>query len=232
MDAKSKRIIIPLVVLVAVVSVLIGMVISSGLKVTPLINAGNEKAVVSGDASPLSDSQLFVRLAEKLRPVTVNISTAKTVKGRGRSFNSPFGEDDRFREFFGDELFKRFFGQIPQGDFQLKSLGSGFIIDEEGYIITNNHVVEDADEIKVRLSEMVAGKEEYDAKIIGRDPKTDVALIKIAPHKGLPVAALGNSDALKVGEWVMAIGNPFGLDQTVTVGIVECQMEKDWDGAV
>ena len=226
MDAKSKRVIVPLVALVAVVSVVIGMVISSGLKVTPLINAGNEKAVVSGDASPLNDSQLFVRLAEKLRPVTVNISTAKTIKGRERSFNSPFGGNDQFREFFGDEMFKRFFGQIPQRDFQLKSLGSGFIIDEEGYIITNNHVIEDADEIKVRLSENVAGKEEFDAKIIGRDPKTDVALIKIAPHKGLPVADLGNSDALKVGEWVMAIGNPFGLDQTVTVGIVSAKWRK------
>jgi len=226
MGEQRKRVIIPLIVVVAIVSVLIGMMISSSFKITPFINATSETGVLSDQASPLSDSQLFVRLAEKLKPVTVNISTAKTIKGRERTFNSPFGEQEPFREFFGDELFKRFFGQVPQGDVQLKSLGSGFIIDKEGYIITNNHVIEEADEIKVRLSEYVAGKEEYDAKIIGRDPKTDIALIKIEPHKGLPVATLGDSDSLQIGEWVMAIGNPFGLEQTVTVGIVSAKWRK------
>jgi serine protease Do len=104
----------------------------------------------------------------------------------------------------------------------MRSLGSGFIIDKEGYIITNNHVIEGADEITVKLSD----KEEFDAKIIGRDPKTDIALIKIDPDKDLPVAQLGDSDKLKVGEWVMAIGNPFGLDQTVTAGIVSAKWRK------
>ncbi|KPJ86847.1 MAG: hypothetical protein AMS17_10790 [Spirochaetes bacterium DG_61] len=191
------------------------------------MKALHEEAVERGEPSPLKDSQLFVKLAEQLMPVTVNISTSKTIKGRERPFTFPFGENDPFKDFFGDEFYKRFFGgQVPSRDYKMRSLGSGFIIDKEGYIITNNHVIEGADEIKVRLSEKTSDKEEYDAKIIGRDPKTDVALIKIAPHKGLPVATLGDSDKLRVGEWVMAIGNPFGLDQTVTVGIVSAKWRK------
>jgi serine protease Do len=144
------------------------------------------------------------------------------MKRRERPHRQPYGGDDPFRDFFGDDFYDRFFGQAPQRDYKLRSLGSGFIIDKEGYIITNNHVIEDADEIKVRLSD----KEEYDAKIVGRDVKTDLALIKINPPNGLPVAQLGDSDELKVGEWVMAIGNPFGLDQTVTVGIVSAKWRK------
>ncbi|MCK5422861.1 MAG: Do family serine endopeptidase, partial [Deltaproteobacteria bacterium] len=196
--------------------------ISSSLKITPAIKA-TEKGVVenSGD-SPINNSQLFVKLAEKLMPATVNISTTKTVKRRKRPFHQPSREEDPFRDFFGDEFFNRFFGQMPQRDYKLRSLGSGFIIDEEGYIITNNHVIEGADEIKVRLSD----KEEYDAKIVGKDIKTDIALIKIDPPNGLPVVELGNSDELKVGEWVMAIGNPFGLNQTVTVGIISAKWRK------
>ena len=111
---------------------------------------------------------------------------------------------------------------MPQKDYTLRSLGSGFIIDREGHIITNNHVIEEADEIKVRLSD----KEEYDAKLVGRDSKTDIALIKIDPPDGLPMVTLGDSDKLQVGEWVMAIGNPFGLSQTVTVGIVSALWRK------
>jgi serine protease Do len=171
-----------------------------------------------------ADSQLFVQLAEKLKPVTVNISTTKTMKRSQVPFQNPqpFFRDDQLREFFGDDFFERFFRQLPKGNQKLKSLGSGFIIDKKGYIITNNHVIEGADEIQVRLSD----KEEYDAEIIGSDPKTDVALIKIDPKDDLPVAPLGNSDELKVGEWVMAIGNPFGLEQTVTAGVVSAKWRK------
>ena len=122
--------------------------------------------------------------------------------------------------FFGDDFFKHFFGDMPQRDYKQQSLGSGFIIDKEGYILTNNHVVAGADAIKVKL----ANEKEFDAKIIGRDEKTDIALIKItkAPDD-LPVAVLGDSDTLEVGEWVMAIGNPFGLQETVTVGVVSAK---------
>jgi serine protease Do len=154
-------------------------------------------------------------------PATVNISTTTAPKKKMRQVH-PFQNDERFRDFFGDDFFDKFFDQMPQSEMPSKSLGSGFIIDREGYIITNNHVIEGADEIKVKLSD----KEEFDAAIVGRDKKTDIALIKITPPPGLPVVTLGDSDALKVGEWVMAIGNPFGLDQTVTVGIVSAKWRK------
>ena len=118
-----------------------------------------------------------------------------------------------------DDFFERFFGDTPQREFKQKSLGSGFIISSDGYIFTNNHVVEQADKILVKLSD---GKE-YEAKIIGKDAKTDIALIKIKPTDSLPVAETGDSDKLRVGDWVMAIGNPFGLEQTVTAGIVSAK---------
>jgi len=206
---------------VATIAFITGVIVSSSIKITPPLRAVGEEVVESSEASPIKDSQIFVKLAEQLKPVAVNISTTKIIKKRRSQLIHPFG-DDPFRDFFGDDFFDRFFGQTPQRDYKLRSLGSGFIIDREGYIITNNHVIEGADEIKVRLSD----KEEFDAKIVGRDVKTDVALIKIDPPKGLPVAQLGDSDKLKVGEWVMAIGNPFGLDQTVTVGIVSAKWRK------
>jgi serine protease Do len=162
----------------------------------------------------------FADLAEHLRPSVVNISTTQVVKGQRRAtprlpFPSPFGERDPFEEFFD-----RFFGgEGPQREFRRRSLGSGFIINREGYIVTNNHVVENASDIKVSLSD----KEEFDAKVVGRDPKTDVALIKIEAKKDLPAAALGDSSKLRVGEWVMAIGNPFGLGHTLTTGIVSAK---------
>jgi serine protease Do len=168
----------------------------------------------------------FTELAKKVKPVTVNISTTKIIKGRKpfRRFEPPSGSDEeQFRDFFGDDFFRRYFGDGPQRDFKQQSLGSGFIIDREGYVLTNNHVVAESDEIKVKLE----NEKEYDAKIIGRDEKTDIALIKItkAPAE-LPVAVLGDSDALEVGEWVMAIGNPFGLMETVTVGVVSAKWRK------
>lgn len=156
----------------------------------------------------------FSSLAQSSSPSIVNISTVKIVKGGGRVFkqfkNSPFGND---------ELFEKFFGARPQREHKQKSLGSGFIVDEDGFIVTNNHVVENTDEIKVILKD---GKE-YEAKIIGRDKNTDLALIKIEPEKKLPALKLGDSEKLKVGQWVVAIGNPFGLGHTVTAGIVSAK---------
>jgi serine protease Do len=129
----------------------------------------------------------------------------------------PFGPNDPFKDFF-----ERFFrDQIPK-DFRQQSLGTGVIIDKEGFILTNNHVVETADEIKVKL----ADEHEFLAKIIGRDPKTDLALIKIDSDKPLSPLPLGDSDRLEVGEWVVAIGNPFGLGNTVTAGIVSAKYRQ------
>jgi serine protease Do len=162
--------------------------------------------------TPLS----FADLAEKVKPAVVNISTTKTVRSGG--YRSPFGRSP-FDRYFGDDFFERFFGDMPRREFKQQSLGSGFILSTDGYIFTNNHVVEQADKIIVKLSD---GRE-YDAKIVGRDAKTDIALIKIKATENLPVVQIGDSDKVRVGEWVVAIGNPFGLEQTVTAGIVSAK---------
>ena len=218
---KRNRIAIPLVLAVAGLSFWIGMMVSSSSRINTDMPALTKEALAQNSADPARDSQVFVSLAEKLMPATVNISTSTAPKRKMQQYHN-FQGDERLREFFGDDFFERFFDQMPQGDTPSKSLGSGFIIDKEGYIITNNHVIEGADEIRVKLSD----QEEFEATIVGKDKKTDIALIKIAPPPGLPVVTLGDSDSLKVGEWVMAIGNPFGLDQTVTVGIVSAKWRK------
>jgi serine protease Do len=181
----------------------------------PDVQVAGAGAVSTGDPGrmPLS----FADLSERLKPCVVNISTTKTVRSGTRS---PFGSGTPFDRYFGrDDFFDRFFGDIPQREFKQRSLGSGFIISHDGYIFTNNHVVEQADKILVKLSD---GKE-YEAKVIGRDAKTDIALIKIKPAESLPVAEIGDSERVRVGEWVLAIGNPFGLEQTVTAGIVSAK---------
>jgi len=160
----------------------------------------------------------FTALAEMVSPAVVNIRTVKTVQGGGPVFRhfwrGPGGENDQFREFF-----EKFFGEDQQRDFKQRSLGSGFFIDDDGYLVTNNHVVEGADEIIVILR----NEDEYPAKVVGRDPNTDLALLKITSGNNFPVARLGNSEAIKVGEWVVAIGSPFGLEHTVTAGIVSAK---------
>ncbi len=159
----------------------------------------------------------FADIAEKLGPTVVNVYTTQVLKSSRVPQIFPFQEDDEI-----PEMFKRFFGfphpngRTPRREMKRTSLGSGVIHTSDGYIITNNHVVENADKINIRLT----NHEEYEAKIIGRDPKTDLALIKIEPKSPLPTANFGNSEKLRVGDWVVAIGNPFGFEQTVTAGIV------------
>lgn len=155
----------------------------------------------------------FADLAEQVKPAVVNISSTTTVKVPGNPFRHFFGGE---QEPFGD-FFHRFFGDIPDQELKQQSLGSGFIVDKDGHIITNNHMVDGADEIKVKL----ADGREFAAKVIGRDPKTDLALIKISSiFKDLPTISLGDSDKIRVGDWVLAVGNPFGLGHTVTQGII------------
>ena len=154
----------------------------------------------------------FSDLAEKARPGVVNIRTEKISKGGGPVFRHFFG--DQFREFFGPPS-----GRNPNREFKQRSLGSGFLIDRKGYIVTNNHVIEGASSITVRLY----NDEEFEAELIGRDPKTDLALIKIKADSSLKPLYIGDSDRLKVGSWVVAIGSPFGLEQTVTAGIVSAK---------
>lgn len=157
----------------------------------------------------LSTQEAFMSVAEKVTPSVVNISTVQHIPGgRGRF---PFEVDPFFRDFFGD-----FFREMPQAERRSTSLGSGVIINSDGYILTNYHVIKDAEEITVKLSD----KSEYDGKVIGVDPKTDLAVIRIAANGKQPYAVLGDSDKIKVGQWAIAIGNPFGLDRTFTVGVI------------
>ncbi len=155
-------------------------------------------------------------LVKQLSPSVVNISTTSISKSGARSYESPFG--DRGDEQF-DDFFEKFFGDSPEREFKRKGLGSGFIFSEDGYIITNNHVVERATDIKVILQ----NGDSYPAKIIGTDPKSDLAVLKIEPKTKLPAVKFGNSDRLEIGDWVLAIGNPFGLGHTVTSGIISAK---------
>ena len=161
----------------------------------------------------------FVDIAKTTMPAVVNISTTQKVSRRPRRRQmpmpgpNPFGGDDPFEEFF-----RKFFGDRPPPR-QQRSLGSGFIISKDGYIVTNQHVIGDAEKITVRLSD----EHELEAEVIGSDVKTDIALIKIDSKEPLSEISLGTSSDLQIGDWVMAIGNPFGLEQTVTAGIVSAK---------
>jgi serine protease Do len=160
-------------------------------------------------------SQAFTDVAKRAIPAVVYVKVERTVEARG--FNNPF-------DLFSDEFFKRFFGRrLPEGqqprEFRQQGQGSGFIVSKDGYILTNNHVVGEADRVTVVLND---GRE-FKAKLVGTDPRSDVAVIKIDSAGDLPVLPLGDSDALEVGEWVMAIGSPFGLTHTITVGVVSAK---------
>jgi len=194
--------------------VLIVMVALLFLSLGPTSSKGAETGVQPYPNAPAS----FTELVKRVGPEVVNISTTKVVK-RG-PMPMPFGHEGPWRDFFGDDFFERFFGQMPRERKQ-RSLGSGVIIDpQKGYILTNNHVIAGADEITVRLDD---GKE-HKAEVVGRDPKTDLALIRTKVALDVEVGApLGDSDKTEIGEWVMAIGNPFGLERTVTVGILSAK---------
>jgi serine protease Do len=209
MDDKKKRQLT--LIAVALVSIVFGLALASRFDLMGRPAASN---TVTPQTLPAS----FASLVKAVSPAVVNISAVRTIKGGGRVFRhfmGPFDKNDPFRDFF-----EKFFGdQSPERDLKQRSLGSGFIIDKDGYIITNNHVIERADQIKVRL----ANEREFSAEIIGRDPKTDLALIKIDSFRDLPSVTMGDSDALSIGDWVITIGNPFGLNHTVTAGIVSAK---------
>ncbi len=163
----------------------------------------------------------FVDVAQQVRPAVVHLGTIQRAKTR-RGPNLPQGNDDPFfrdffNQFFGSE------GPDSRSEFRRPGLGSGVIIDKRGLVLTNFHVIKGADEILIRLSD----KREYRGQIMGTDPKTDLAVVKFQPDHEVTVASLGNSDALRVGEWAIAIGNPFGLDQTVTVGVISATGRSD-----
>ena len=170
----------------------------------------------SGDGVDAGMSALpsFAPLAKKVSPSVVNISTTKKVVAKQFSPFRGFGRNDPF-----DDFFDKFFEGVPPQQREQHSLGSGFVINEDGYILTNNHVVAESDEIVVNFSDT----HKYPAKIVGVDSKTDVAVIKIETKGKLSYAPLGDSDVLQVGDWVMAVGNPFALSHTVTAGIVSAK---------
>ncbi len=206
---NKKTTIISVAVLI-IIGVIIGLSLSSNLDIQTNSNA-EVKEVTSGSSQFLDKLGLALsEISEAVKPAVVNISTEKTVKMQ----ESPFDH------FFDDPFFRKFFGDRggPHGgprEYKSRALGSGVIVSKDGYILTNNHVVKDADEIKVLLYD----KRELKGKIIGSDPKTDLAIIKIDSNH-LPVIKVGNSDKLNVGSLVIAVGNPYGLSHTVTMGIV------------
>ncbi len=209
------------ILLTLTVGILIGTVISYGVK-------GQDKKAASSDAAPLTVpspqmlSSQFSQISKQLEPSVVNINTESTIKTPKRRRGTP--NDDDGSPF--DDFFDRFFGgqggqggQGGGGAIRERSLGSGVIVDAKGYIVTNRHVVEKADRIRVKLQDDPPGIL-HEAKVIGSDQETDLAVIKIENDKALPTAKLGNSDGMQVGDWVLAVGSPFGLQETVTAGIV------------
>jgi len=219
---KLGRSILAIAAVFMVVGLVLGLVLSSKLGIESNGHADNAPMAVRTATAPseqsvnvLADySRALVDVVSTVTPSVVNISTSRTVvkrapAGPGGPFNDPF-----FRRFFGDDFMRQF--QEPREE-QSNSLGSGVIVDG-GYIITNNHVIKDADKITVTLSD----KREFEGTVVGSDPKTDIAVIKIEA-KDLPAIKWGDSDGLKVGEVVIAVGSPYGLNQTVTTGIVSAK---------
>ena len=178
---------------------------------SPRKESASRDAVAASKKAVLPD---FVTLAEKLGPVVVNVSTTQIT----REAPTPFEREDPLAEFW-----RRFFGENHPLDFPQQALGSGVIIERDGTILTNNHVIENAQKIVVRLSN---DDRQFTAKVIGSDEKTDLAVIKINVGHDLPVAPLGDSDRLKVGEWIVAMGSPFGLQNTITAGIVSAKSRQ------
>ncbi len=192
---------------------------AAALLLLPVMGVPGRAAAQSTDAQLQRDIESLTReskaraaIAKRVSPSVVNITVEKNVKASERGGEGP--------DPFDDEFFRRFFQpRIPAPrDFKQRGLGSGTIVTKEGYVLTNNHVVADADKISVKLPD---GRQ-FEAKLVGRDPATDVAVVKI-DGADLPTAKLGNSDELDVGESVMAVGNPFGLEQTITAGIVSAK---------
>jgi serine protease Do len=215
------------IVVTLALGILIGTVVSSGVK--------GKEGQKSSDATPLSVpapqqlSNTFSQIAKQLGPSVVNINTESTIKTqrRRRGGQSPDEDDNGGGGGGMDDFFNHFFGGPGgqgggDGSIRERSLGSGVIVDGKGYIVTNRHVVEKADRIRVRLQDDPPGVQ-HDARVIGEDQETDLAVIKIDLERAVPSAKMGNSDGMQVGDWVLAIGSPFGQVGTVTAGIVSAK---------
>jgi len=210
-------------ILIAVASIAVGMVIASRLDLSPQSSA-QTVAPPPANSAPLNgpiDASTFRTIAKSQTPIVVNIRTEQ--RRRTRELTQFFGGDDLFDRFFGQGGQGRPRGNAPERDNEMitEGAGSGFIIDKAGYILTNNHVIEGASQITVSLFGAGRG-EEFPAKVVGRDPLTDSALIQMTqlPKQPLQEAKFGDSEQLQPGDWVVAIGNPFNLNHTVSVGVV------------
>ncbi len=201
-----------------VVGILIGSVVSGRVSATKGFGFPGTTATTLTVPDPIPATNTFAGIVNKVEPAVVNIATTQVLERRQarKRRAQPYDQDDPMQDFF-DRFFDGRPDSPPPAD---RSLGSGVIVDKRGYILTNNHVIEQATKIQVQLNGETA---RYTAKLVGADEDTDLAVIKIDANKELPTAKLGNSDGVQVGDWVLAIGSPFGLQATVTAGIISAK---------
>src|SRR5437867_4508851 len=206
------------VVFTLVVGILIGSVVSGRVSATKGFGFSGTTATALTVPDPIPASSSFAGIVNRVEPAVVNIATTQVLerKQSKKRRSQPYDQDDPMQDFF-DRFFDGRQDGPPQAE---RSLGSGVIVDKRGYILTNNHVVEQATKIQVQLN---GDTTRYTAKVVGVDEDTDLAVIKIDANKELPIAKLGNSDGVQVGDWVLAIGSPFGLQATVTAGIISAK---------
>jgi serine protease Do len=202
-------------------AVAFGMVVAGSVNLTPRSEAQRESSPAPSRATSVALPS-FADIADEAMGSVVSITSTDIVKGGSNRYRvSPYqgdGGDDPFQFFFGQPFGRRGQGRGDEEDHKELQGGTGFVISDDGEIVTNNHVIDGADKIEVRI-----GRDRYTAKVIGRDTATDLALLKIDAKKKLTVLPLGDSDRLRVGEWVMAIGDPLNFDKTVTVGVVSAK---------
>jgi serine protease Do len=214
------------VALTLVVGIIIGSVVSGRVSAMKTSFAGTN-ATRLAVPDPIPSAASFSGIVTRVEPAVVNIATTQVLERKNTKKRRPqqqFDQDDPMQDFF-DRFFDGRQDGPPQAE---RSLGSGVIVDKRGYILTNNHVVEQATKIQVQLS---GSNQKYTAKVIGVDEDTDLAVVKIEANKELPTAKLGNSDGVQVGDWVLAIGSPFGLQATVTAGIISAKDRQGIGGA-
>lgn len=207
------------------------LVLALGILVVGMMGQSSIAQEAANYAKALEEA--FIKVSDEIGPAVVSISTVHTEKVSPRQYFGPFSDDDFFRQFFKD-----FFGEMPEREFQRRGLGSGFIIDPDGYVLTNQHVVEGADKIEITLPD---GRK-FPAKVKGQDERSDLAVLKINA-KDLHSVELGDSDKVRIGQWAIAIGNPFGIatKPTVTVGVISAlnrslprtsQRERDYSDLI
>lgn len=217
--ARRRKILASLfVTFTLAVGILIGSIISGRVSATKGFGFSGTTATPLTVPDPIPSSNSFASIVNKVEPAVVNIATTQVLerKSSRKRRAQPYDQEDPMQDFF-DRFFDGRQDGPPQAE---RSLGSGVIVDKRGYILTNNHVVEQATKIQVQLNGETA---RYTAKVVGVDEETDLAVIKIDANKELPTAKLGNSDGVQVGDWVLAIGSPFGLQASVTAGIISAK---------